>query len=123
MARGTGYRMLRWLETRCAARHLRVGSRRRQQLLRKVGCLSVAAAGHRLHSGAWRAHGEAAYRRFKWDPAQVPADARTLCAQLVALEARLSALARQLGAGADRTPTRHPPASAGGPALRAGGTL
>ena len=123
MAGRTVNRFLRWLETRCAGRHLRAGSRRREQLLRRVGCLSGAGAGHRLPSGAWRAHGEAAYRRFKWDPAQVPADARALCARLVTLEARLSALARQLGAGADRTPTRHRTASAYAPALRAGGTL
>ena len=72
MAERMGYGILRWLERRCAARGLRAGSRQRDQLLRRVGRASGAAPGHRLPSGTWRAHGEVAYRRFKWDPAQVP---------------------------------------------------
>ena len=121
MAERTGNRILRWLETRCAAHQLLAGSRQRQQLLRRVGCLSGAGAGHRLLSGAWRGHGEAAYRRFKWDPAQVPAGARALCQHLLALEARLSRLARQLGAGLDPAPARPQTAPTYAHALRAGG--
>ena len=121
MAERTGHRILRWLMTRCAARRLRAGSRQRHQLLRRVGCLSGAAAGHRLPSGVWRVHGEAAYRRFKWDPAQVPAAARALCRQLLALEAHLSRLARQLGAGPAPAPGRPPTAPTYAHALRAGG--
>jgi len=114
--------ILRWLEIRCAARRLRAGSRLREQLLRRVGRASGAAAGHRLPSGTWKAHGEAAYRRFKWDPAQVPANARALCRQLLALEAHLSTRARQLRAGADITSARQKPPFGHPPALRAGGT-
>jgi hypothetical protein len=110
MADQMGHGILRWLGMRRAAHRLRAGSRHRDQLLRRVGRASGVAAGHRLPSGTWKAHGEAAYRRFKWDPAQVPADARILCRQLLALEARLSTLARQLGAGAEMTLARRQPA-------------
>ena len=125
MANQTGHRVriLRWLETRRAAHRLRAGSRHRDQLLRRLGRASGAAAGHRLPSAAWKAHGEAAYRRFKWDPDQVAAEARVFCRQLLALEARISTLARRLGAGAEMASPRHQPPPASAPSWRAGGTL
>ncbi|HEY7676800.1 MAG TPA: hypothetical protein VIG69_06995 [Candidatus Methylomirabilis sp.] len=123
MAERMGYGLIRWLGKRCAAHRLRAGSRQRDQLLRRLGQASGAAAGHRLPSGAWKAHGEAAYRRFKWDPAQVPAEVRVRCRQLLALEARLSTLARQLGAGAEMRFSRHPAPCPSVPALGAGRTL
>lgn len=123
MAEAMGHGILRWLERRCTGRRLRAGSRQRDRLLRRVGRASGIAAGHRLPSGTWKAHGAAAYRCFKWDPDQVPAETRALCRQLLALEARLSGLARQLGAGAGTPPSGHRPASACAPVPRAGGTL
>lgn len=112
MAGRTANRILQWLETRCAARQLRAGSRRREQLLRRVGRASLVACGHRLPSGGWKAHGEAAYRRFKWEQAEVPAAVQVLCRQLVLLEASLSRLARQLGSrprAASASPHLAPP--------------
>ena len=120
MADQTRRGILDWLERRRAAHRLRTGSRHRDQLLRRLGRSSAAATGHRLPSGAWKAHGEAAYRRFKWDPAQVAADARVFCRQLLVLEARISSLARRLGAGAEMTLARHRPASA---SARSGGPV
>ncbi len=118
MAERTGNRILQWLGKRCAARRLRAGSRSREELLRRLGWACGVAAGHRLASGAWRAHGEAAYRRFKWDPAQVPADARVLCRQLMMLETHLSRLARQLGSGPHAAPASRRPVPPSAPILR-----
>lgn len=122
MEERTMNRIWRWLGTRCAARRLSAGSRQREQLLRRVGWASVVAAGHRLPSAAWKAHGEAAYRRFKVDPDQVSAGARVLCRQLLMLEARLSSLARQLGAAPHRAPGSNRPAPPSARALTVGGT-
>lgn len=119
MAERTTTRILQWLGTHCAAHRFRAATRQRDQLLRKLGCLSGAAARHRLPCGAWKAHGEVAYRRFKWDPTQLPVNARVLCRQLMLLESSLSRLARQFGAGPN--PALPRPASPYSLTFRAGG--
>ncbi len=114
MTSGGWIGLRQWVARRCAGRRLRSGTRQRAQLLQRVGRTGAAAVGYRLPSCTWRAHGEATYRRFKWDPASVPTEVRALCRRLQALEAHLSALARQMGAVSQPAgaPRRIPPSPA-----------
>jgi len=109
-------RVLRWIEVRCAGRRLRSGSRRREHLLRRLGRLGEAGARHRMDAAGLRRQGEAVCRRFKWDQAAVPAEARALCRQVAQLEDRLSHLARAIGSAAPRAARGRP---AGAPRPRA----
>lgn len=113
MAERTANRIFQWLGRRCAAYRFRAGGQQRERLLRKVGCAMGAAAGHRLPCGAWKAHGEVAYRRFKWEPAGVPVEIRPLCRRLEVLEIYLSRLARRFASEAAATPPRPQPAFVG----------
>jgi hypothetical protein len=91
-----GNRILEWVGARCRGRRLREGGRQWERLLRKIGKAGESATGCRVPSALWRHHGEAIYRQFKWDPAQVPAGAAVLCRQLLLLEGHLSELARRV---------------------------
>lgn len=108
-------RVVGWMGSRCAGRRLRAGSRNRDQLLRRIGKTSGAA---RLPASVWRAHGEAAYRRFKWDPEDVAPEARVLCGRLMLLEEYLSQLVRGFGPAPGGGAAPRPPLAAvhaGGP--------
>ncbi len=89
--------IVEWVGSHCRARRLLEGGRQRERLVRKIGKAGEAAVGRRLPSALWKRHGETIYRQFKWDPAQVPAEAQVLCRQLLMLEDHLSRLARRLG--------------------------
>ena len=88
--------ILEWVGAQCRGRRLLEGGRQWDRLLRRVGKAGESAAGRRVPSGLWRHHGEAIYRQFKLDPAQVPAAAAVLCRQLLLLEGHLSELARRV---------------------------
>ena len=105
-----------WVQSRCTGCRLRLGSRRRENLLRKIGKIEGARASHRLDRTAVRYQGAEIYRRFKWDPALVSARTRALCQRLVRLEDHLSQVVREIGgrphrpSGARHAMACHPPA-------------
>ena len=97
-------RILEWVGAQCRGRRLLDGGRQWERLLRRVGKAGESAAGCCVPSALWRHHGEAIYRQFKWDPAQVPAGAAVLCRQLLLLEGHVSELARRVRPAPGRRP-------------------
>ncbi len=102
-------RLLRWVESRCAGRRLRSGSRRRAHLLRRLGKLAAPGAPHRMDPETLQRQGATIYRRFKWDQASVPPEARALCRGLALLEDYLSLVARGIGSPSSGSPGKRGP--------------